>query len=366
MATPSRHVKNISSVHENDISHNLRVKFIIDEHGEKRLLQLIVANRPMWRESGYVTEHGTEDASDRNIPRLTRDELQKMSSAELREYVSKFADAQKDREKQAASDAAADLAGEKDYAYDAEKIRKDNFLRASRRAKVKVRDYVMAEYDFRYFVTLTLNGVDFARDDVETATKKLTTWLNNAVQRKGLKYILVPEYHHDRKSIHWHGFINNALQIVESGTYVPPCGGKPRKASTIRKMGYDLDECQTVYNLPEWPFGFTTAIEMYGDRAAAANYIAKYITKEFEQAATGGPIGKRYYLHSTNLRTVCYIYGDGMYDEMDGYEIETPGCSMKVQSLITEICNTEEEKEETWCGATKKEWTELYESASTE
>lgn len=46
MATPSRHVKNISSVHENDISHNMRIKYVVDEHGKKGCFSLSLRTVP--------------------------------------------------------------------------------------------------------------------------------------------------------------------------------------------------------------------------------------------------------------------------------------------------------------------------------
>ena len=77
-------------------------------------------------------------------------------------------------------------------------------------------------------VTLTLDQTQVDRYDMAAITRKLNAWLSNQVQRRGLIYVLVPERHKDG-AIHFHGFFNDVLDRVDSGTMIPPGGGKPRK-----------------------------------------------------------------------------------------------------------------------------------------
>jgi hypothetical protein len=198
-----------------------------------------------------------------------------------------------------------------------------------------------ADGDLCWFITLTLNGEQFARDDARTALNKLQAWLRNKVQRNGLKYIIVPEYHKDGRSIHFHGLINGALDMVPSGTYIRPEGGKPVKAETIRRSGGDLEQCKPVYNIPAWDYGFTTAIHVYGERTSAAAYVCKYITKEADYA--GGDvrkIGGRYFLHSSNIRQPYVLYGYADFDAAEGEVFVNPGCKVKISlPSFTEFCN---------------------------
>ena len=48
---------------------------------------------------------------------------------------------------------------------------------------------------------------------------------------------------------------------------------------------------RTVYNLPQWGYGFSTAQELYGQYPAAVAYCCKYIGKQDGQR----PLGRWYY-----------------------------------------------------------------------
>lgn len=164
-----------------------------------------------------------------------------------------------------------------------------DLLRSMRRARSQLRKIALSN-DFRYFVTLTLDGSRVDRYDPAAIVKKLNAWCSNMVQRKGLRYILVPERHKDG-AIHFHGFFNDVLPLEDSGTIKLPAGGKPRKPPSAKKRQEWLaNGGQIVYNLPGWSLGFTTAIELYGEYPAAVAYVCKYIGKDGEKIA-----GRWYY-----------------------------------------------------------------------
>lgn len=216
-----------------------------------------------------------------------------------------------------------------------------NLQRSARRAKTAVFEYILAEWEFSYFVTLTLDRNKVDRYDAKQAAKLLRTWVNNRVQRKGLKYLIVAEYHKDG-AVHFHGVVNGALEMVDSGTVLRPGGGKPVKVETVRRAGLDPADCKTVYNLPEWGYGFSTAIELTGDREAVAGYVCKYITKELD-FAKGDPekIGGRFYWHSQNIRRPGVIVYQDDFETFDGAEFETPGGRWKINREKTDFCKTE-------------------------
>lgn len=149
----------------------------------------------------------------------------------------------------------------------------ENIERAMRRARAKVRQLALAN-EFEWFVTLTLDPEKINRYDPVEVVRKMSQWCDNRVRRKGLKYILVPEHHQDG-AIHFHGFFNGALEAVDSGL--------------TDKNGHK------VYNLPDWTWGFTRAVRLYGDYHAAVGYTTKYIGKGT------GKIGGRWYYSGGDL-----------------------------------------------------------------
>lgn len=140
--------------------------------------------------------------------------------------------------------------------------------RAMRRARAAVREIALCNR-FSFFVTLTLDKEKVNRYDMNAITKKLNSWLDNQVRRKGLQYVLVPERHKDG-AIHFHGFFNDALEAVPSGH--------------SDRAGHE------IFNLPAWRLGFTTAIGLYGEYDKAVAYVCKYIGKQGEK-----PGGRWYY-----------------------------------------------------------------------
>lgn len=168
-----------------------------------------------------------------------------------------------------------------------------DLLRAVRRASANIRRLTHCA-DMRYFVTLTLDPQRIDRFDPDTVVRRLGQWCSDRVKRDGLCYVLVAEHHKDG-AIHFHGFINDALEMVDSGTVRRPGHKKPCKPRSKRQRAQWLaDGGQVVYNLPAWKLGFSTAIELYGDKDAAISYTCKYLTKELR---TGGKIGGRWYYH---------------------------------------------------------------------
>lgn len=165
----------------------------------------------------------------------------------------------------------------------------EDLQRSMRRARAKVRRLALAN-DFKYFVTLTLDPMKVDRESGEAVVKKLNAWCSNAVQRHGLRYILVPELHKNG-GIHFHGFFNDAFPAVDSGTMRLPWAKKPRKPrSAAERADWLARGGRVVYNLPAWTLGFTTAMELYGEYPAAVAYVCKYIGKDGTK-----PAGRWYY-----------------------------------------------------------------------
>lgn len=135
-------------------------------------------------------------------------------------------------------------------------VRDDNL----KRAKEKVFDIAFLN-QFDYFVTWTLDKEKIDRYNPQEVSKKLKTFLNNMQKRKNMKYLVIPEHHKDG-AIHMHGLVSGDFKLIDSG----------KKTESGR----------TIYNMADWSWGFSTAIETYGESTAVAKYITKYITKDFK------------------------------------------------------------------------------------
>lgn len=190
--------------------------------------------------------------------------------------------------------------------WEAEKLL--SLRRAANRAKRQVFDLAACN-DFDLFITLTLNKEKIDRYDYKAAVKKLSQWLDNRVRRKGLRYVIVPEYHKDG-AIHFHGLINSeAVKLVDSG-------------KKDRKNG------KHIYNVADWTLGFTTAEYLSGEYAAVCHYISKYVTK---QVSHEGPIGGRYYLHGGELAHPVYKPFSVSFDGADGREFDIPQAGLTLK-----------------------------------
>lgn len=186
-----------------------------------------------------------------------------------------------------------------------------NFERSSRRAKAKLYDIVMCTNTFRYFVTLTISPDTADRTDYKAIIHKMNVWLDNKVRKNGLCYALVPEFHSDGESIHFHGFFNDVLELRSSG-----------KTTKDKKP---------IYNIPNFKFGFSTAIEITGEYIAACRYILKYVGK------SGAKVGSRFYLSGGALGRPRYEYFNGDLSDLDGGKTFTPqgsGRTFKCKKLL--------------------------------
>ncbi len=206
---------------------------------------------------------------------------------------------------------------------------------SKRRAIRKIKDYIMANR-FDWFVTLTFDGGKIDRSSYSDCIAKFNTYFDNHVRRQGWSYVAVVEYHKIHRALHFHALVSATgdFQTVHSGTYIRPSGGRPVKRVTLDRQGIDVSECRDVYNLPSWKWGFSTAIQTYGDRLAVARYIGKYITKSSEK------IGGRWYYSGGDLKSPVYRYDRVDFDSVKGAsEFETDGGAFKILYHDNEVIN---------------------------
>lgn len=183
---------------------------------------------------------------------------------------------------------------------------------AIRRAKKMIYDLIRCN-PFVWFCTLTFDREKVDRTDYTEVIRKFNQWSDNKVRRKGYMYVSVIERHKESNGLHFHVVCNDSLDLVDSGTVKCVGRKKPIKVSTADRYKIPESDRKPVYNLPEWIYGFSTAIEITGDEKGlkVAGYLRKYLTKDFEK------IGGRYYYSGGNLRRPVYKYVDDDYGDCE-------------------------------------------------
>ncbi len=160
----------------------------------------------------------------------------------------------------------------------------EDIERSIRRSKKMVRDY--CEYNkFEIFATFTFKT---DRQNISKCTAKMNTWLKNQQKRTGgFEYLIVPEFHKDGKSVHYHGLIKGYEGKLDEA--INPKTGQPiiksgRQTCNFAGYRHGFAEAQLIKDTPE-------------SHARVGNYVGKYITKDMTPAL----FGKHRYWRSSGL-----------------------------------------------------------------
>lgn len=175
-----------------------------------------------------------------------------------------------------------------------------------RRAKQKVFELAMLN-PFTHFITWTLDRREIDRYDPKEVSKKTKQFLKHQVQRRSASYIIIPEHHKDG-AIHMHGLLRGDFDMIDSGL--------------VTKRG------QTVYNMPQWKYGWSTAIRLDDNVLAIARYITKYITKDFKKI-----FGNFYYAGGDLIRNADVTLLDTSYETLTAPEYAVKGTKMAFKYL---------------------------------
>lgn len=163
---------------------------------------------------------------------------------------------------------------------------------------------------WQWFVTLTLNPEYHDRKDLKTYKKKLSTWIKNynRLNITNIKYLLIPELHHDNVSWHMHGLIMN-LPIEHIAAF-----SEDEKLPI--QILIELKRGNQIYHWPayEKAFGYITISEIKSSEAVS-KYITKYITKELN--ATRVDLNDHLYYCSKGLNRAKKLYQGQLKHELD-------------------------------------------------
>lgn len=138
--------------------------------------------------------------------------------------------------------------------------------RSLRRTRKTIKDYVLCN-PFDIFCTFTFKD---DRQNVDRCKAKMSNWLKNFQKRYGkFDYIIVPEFHKDRQSIHFHALIRGFKGELKESV----------NKETGRRI---LQSKRQVYEIPSYTLGFTNVKKIDSERDSQTKvgfYLQKYITK---------------------------------------------------------------------------------------
>lgn len=156
-----------------------------------------------------------------------------------------------------------------------------------RRARNAVQDIALCNR-FTHMFTWTLSPELVNRYDPEAVYKKVRASLSHLTQRKGFRYICIPELHKDG-AIHMHGLcMLGNVQLAPS----------VRANGTMRRDGAGRQVC----NMTDWSWGWSTCVRLDSNYERACNYVSKYITKAETK------IFGKWYLSSRDLKKRPDVY----------------------------------------------------------
>lgn len=155
----------------------------------------------------------------------------------------------------------------------------DDLARSIRRTRKTVKDYVLCN-EFELFATFTFKS---DRQDIDKCRKKMANWFKNQQKIYGkFQYLVVPEFHKDNKSLHFHALISGYRGKLKQAV-------NPKTSKILAG----------IYVFPGYRSGYTTVkiIDKNKDsRTKISLYIQKYITKNMPLFSN-----KKRYWSSKNL-----------------------------------------------------------------
>lgn len=148
------------------------------------------------------------------------------------------------------------------------KLESENDLeRSLRRARKRIGDYILCN-SFDMFATFTIKD---DRQNSVRSRQRVLGWLKHQRTRNGkFRYLVVPEYHKDGKSLHFHALLGEYTGKVKQA--INPNTNKPL-----------VQKGAPVFQITGYTLGFTN-VKLIGtteeDKTRLSAYLKKYITKD--------------------------------------------------------------------------------------
>lgn len=206
----------------------------------------------------------------------------------------------------------------------------DKLDRSIRRTYISVKDIFMCNA-FDLFATFTFKS---DRSDIKKCKAKMSGWLKRQRKAdKSFQYVIVPEFHKDGISLHFHALIKNY-----SGALVRAYNPRSHKPLVKKR--------RQVWDFPNYTLGHSEVYvigETDNDKTASGFYLLKYVRKDmpvFESKkrywASRGldkPLiienPEKWYLVMDPIKTIDNDYGRFMYFDNSHVDIFLPAKRVK-------------------------------------
>lgn len=130
-----------------------------------------------------------------------------------------------------------------------------------RRTKTTISDIIICN-GFDLFCTFTFDPRLVDRQDIKACKQKMSKWLKRQRETHGkFQYVIVPEFHKDGKSLHFHALFKNYK-------------GK------LTEANLKTNSSRQVFNISSYRSGFSTAVKIDQNIEKVGSYVKKYITKD--------------------------------------------------------------------------------------
>jgi hypothetical protein len=199
------------------------------------------------------------------------------------------------------------------------------------RAKSRIFEYSMCN-QFEYFITLTIDGNKYNREDLNKYKSDMNTWLKNYNRNHKIKveYVLIPELHNDGVSWHMHGLVKGIPK-----EHLREFTLKEKLPYNIRS---EIIKGNHIYNWENYSkrFGYTT-VSPIRNIEACSKYITKYISKNLSEDIK--ELNAHMYYSSNGLKTSKEIATGIMVDENQTYDFQNEYVKIKWYDNENDIKN---------------------------
>lgn len=174
----------------------------------------------------------------------------------------------------------------------------------------KFRCIAVSNLGFRYLITFAVDPAKLGFGNSELSIEKFISWFKKQEKKKGLEFLIFPIVNiasiDGRFRLHFHGLINDRIELSDTNTRIVNGFAKPVTLNCIEKNGIPESEIKSpVYTAPAWKYGYSVVYPITDCYFKAVSYLVKELIS-FENFCINKP-----YFHSkkllTDFNSECFI-----------------------------------------------------------
>lgn len=155
---------------------------------------------------------------------------------------------------------------------------------------------------FFNLITFSVDPEKLGFGNSELSIKEFISWFKKQEKKKGLEFLIFPIVNiasiDGRFRLHFHGLINDRIELSDTNTRIVNGFTKPVSLNCIEKFGISESKIKSpVYTAPAWKYGYSVVYPITDCYFKAVSYLVKELTS-FENFCINKP-----YFHSKKLST---------------------------------------------------------------